>query len=213
MVRQEIKKQAEEKNNRKKLLIYQLIQATRALYPSKLVRNPYLNELKNLSGFEIEDELLLTDLIESITLLNGKSRESARGELTSNREDVLNSLLLLQPEGKALKTYHADHLEKLRTHYKGKPFDLVEAGMLLGKSKRTMQRLIRVYLYHGLVEKGSGAEKEYPFNKRAHYQLTELGVLVDQQEEEDIFKVMYEEYDEDTNDYSKPHQFFYDVNE
>lgn len=206
----EAKRQAEEKNSKKKLLLYQLIQTTKALYPNKLVRNPYLEELKSLSRFDLEEELLLQEIISSLTLLNRKSRESEKGELTSTREDLLNGLVLVYPIEKELKIEHINNLDKLNKAYGEEVFNLYDAGIVLGKSRRTMQRLFNVYVYHRLVEKATAEEKEYPYNKRVHFKLLPKAKILqprEEEEEENPFDVAHEEYEE-TRDYSERRKYF-----
>jgi len=167
------------------------------LYSELRVENPYLQELVNLPiQFNFKETLLLKELIASITLVNKKSRESIEGKLITAREDVLNALLLLIPKDKKLNSHHAEALEKLRNTYPNVPFSCEQASALIGKSKRTIYRLMKLLEYHSLVEKLTNSRYE-----KSYFQVSPKKTYLQEEEKENAFEIAFEEYSDITQYY------------
>ena len=125
-------KESEQAAEKRLLLLHHWVGIIKALYPNKITQNPYVKELQELKvQLTLDETLLLKELIHGITLTNKNSRTNEKGEILTNKEDVVNALQLLLSKEKQLTNQHLESLEQLRKQNNRKAFTYQQIGVVL----------------------------------------------------------------------------------
>ena len=140
--------------SRRRELLFQWTRTVRELFPHARTKNPFVAQLETLyQGLDIIDQLLLSDCITSLTVLNQHDRIKEGKSLISARTDIINALQLVLPQEKRLSELHLKDLEILRKKFAFDPFSKLQAARCLGCSNTTLRRRLYPLIDHGLIER------------------------------------------------------------
>ena len=175
----------------KKVLLYELQQITKALYPTIKTINPYQEQIQHyLKDLPIKEQLLYSEIVHSLTLLNKQSRINEHQKIITSKTDILNAMQLLDLEQLPKQNQSLEVHEKLYKKYKNKAFTKLDAQVYLRKSKSTIRRYFIDLKQLELIEKLSQKE-----NYRALYQVKRKPIIYQEQETRTIFEQANEEWE------------------
>ena len=175
----------------KKILLYELSQIIKALYPSVKTVNPYQEQIQEyLNDLPVKEQLLYKEIVHCLTLLNKQSRISERQKIITGKTDILNAMQLMDFKQLPNQNQSLEAYEKLYKKYKNKPFTKLDVQVYLRKSKSTIRRYFIDLKQLELIEKLN--EKE---NYRALYRLKRKQQLFPEQETKSIFEQANEEWE------------------
>jgi len=138
----------------RRLLLYRIVRLIKELYPNTSTQNPYQeHQAQILAYLDTEEQLLFSDLLHTITLLNGQGRLNDHNEMISSREDLLTTFQLILPKELQLTPKILEAHEQLLKVYQSNPFTYIEACARLRTSKSTLKRLLKPLLLYGLIIK------------------------------------------------------------
>ena len=154
--------------NQKKILLYELQNIIKQLYPKASTKNPYRTYLENYyQDLSIHEQLLFKNILASITLLNQKERQQDGNAYLSSYSDILTTIELFSNHNintKFIEIYH--NLEKT---FKTKPFTKLEAGRMLKRSQSSIRRYFTILKDLQLLKKTNQQQ-----GSKHLYQLTTL---------------------------------------
>ncbi len=175
----------------KKILLYELLQIIKALYPNVKTVNPYQEQIQEyLNDLPVKEQLLYKEIVHGLTLLNKQSRISERQKIITGKTDILNAMQLMDFKQLPNQNQSLEAYEKLYKKYKNKPFTKLDVQVYLRKSKSTIRRYFIDLKQLELIEKLN--EKE---NYRALYRLKRKQQLFPEQETKSIFEQANEEWE------------------
>ena len=176
----------------KKVLLYELQQIIKALYPSLKTVNPYQTQIQQyLKDLPIKEKLLYNEIVHSLTLLNKRSRINEHQKIITSKTDILNAMQLLDFEQLPKQKQSLEIHEKLYKKYKNKPFTKLDAQVYLRKSKTTIRRYFMDLQQLELVEK-INQKKQF----RDLYQVKRKPTNYQEKETRSIFEQAFEEWED-----------------
>jgi len=173
---------------RKKILLYELQNIIKELYPNALTINPYQENTQDyLQQLPITEQLLFNNLLHTITVLNGRGRLKENTKIISSQTDILNTIDLLQNEALPINQNAIESYHKLYDRYGIKAFTLLEAQMVVRKSQTTTKRYFNALKKLQLIEKTNskqGLKHQYRLIKKTSQIIEEPQSIYDQVFEE-----------------------------
>ncbi|MEQ9405021.1 MAG: hypothetical protein RIM99_15620 [Cyclobacteriaceae bacterium] len=155
--------------DQKRLILYQWIRLVKEICPNRITQNPFETEIQKLDFLSIEEQLLIKDVLHSLTLINSNSRINEEGNLISTQSDFLNALHLVIPNDLRLDEKVADFHHQLLQEFKNQSFTYLEAMVKLRITKSTLKRRLKPLLIRKLVVK-----LEETKTKKAEFVVREL---------------------------------------
>ena len=138
----------------KKVLLYELQNIIKQLYPNKRTINPYQEHIQDyLQQLPITEQLLFNNLLHTITLINQRGRLQEYSKIISSQTDILNTIELLQNDTLAINQNAIESYHKLYKRYQEKAITLLDAQIVLHKSQTTIKRYFKALQKLQLVEK------------------------------------------------------------
>ena len=154
----------------KQLLLYHWVRIAKELYPNSRTENPDQKEFEALSRhLTLDEKLLFHDILNSITVINGHSRLNDNKQLISTHADFMNAMQLIMPVELRLTQKGINAYTKLQSIFKNKTFDYVQAGSRLKVSIKTVFRMFKPLVAHGLIH-----QLPTKPNEKALFQITEI---------------------------------------
>jgi len=176
----------------KKVLLYELQQITKALYPKLKTVNPYQAQIQEyLKDLPIREKLLYKEIVHSLTLLNKQSRLNEQQKIITSKTDILNAMQLLELNQIPKQTQSLEAHEKLYKKYRNKPFTKLDAQVYLRKSKTTIRRYFKDLKQLELLEK-TNQKKQF----REQYQVKRKAVNYQEEETRSIFEQAHEQWED-----------------
>jgi len=155
---------------RKKILLYELQNIIKELYPNKTTVNPYKENIQDyLQQLHITEQILFNNLLHTITLINWRGRLKQKQTIISSQTDIVNTIELIQNEAlpinqRAIESYH-----KLYERYGNKAITLLDAQIVLQKSQTSIKRYFNTLRKLQLLEKTEskqGLKHQYKLLKK-----------------------------------------------
>ena len=176
----------------KKVLLYELQQITKALYPTIKTVNPYQEQIQDyLKELPIKEQLLYNEIVHSLTLLNKQSRINEHQKIITSKTDILNAMQLLDLEQLPKQNQSLEAHEKLYKKYRNKPFIKLDAQVYLRKSKTTIRRYFIDLKQLELLEK-TNQKKQF----RDLYQVKKKPIIYQEKETKSIFEQAHQEWED-----------------
>jgi len=176
----------------KKVLLYELQQITKALYPKLKTVNPYQAQTQHyLNDLPITEQLLYKEIVHSLTLLNKQSRLNEHQKIITSKTDILNAMQLLGLEQLPKQNQSLEAHEKLYKKYQNKPFTKLDAQVYLRKSKTTIRRYFIDLKQLELLEK-TNQKKEF----RDLYQVKRKSIIYQEKETRSVYQQAFEEWED-----------------
>ncbi len=153
-----------------KILLYELQNIVKKLYPNKTTINPYKENIQDyLEQLPITEQLLFNNLLHTITLINQNGRLKEKQTIISSQTDIINTMQLLQNETLPINQNAIESYHKLYERYKNRSITLLDAQVVLHKSQTTIKRYFKALQKLQLVEKAEskqGLKHQYKLLKK-----------------------------------------------
>ncbi len=178
-----------------KIKLYRLVALVRELHPNQRSENPYQAQMQSyVHQMDVEEQILLHNLIHSLTLLNAPSRKKEKQVLYSTQNDNLNALELMKNPEEKLNLQALEMYQQLEQNFGYEPFTKEEALEKLSIKNRTFTyrakslKAHQMLSYIGIVQRS--------FGKTSLYQLLNNHLKFSQAKTEDVWEEITEEYQE-----------------